>query len=525
MAAVCWTVVALAFVLSAGPGVDAVEQRQLKTLVTAILKQYRISGQFSLAVNIPLNEVQKTQTVLRRVFREDRRAKVTAAVSRGDVYIGTWVVAAGVDTSDGRHAESRVLDNFNALFNKPYRSFLLFYSYHSPCDLCLNEIDPATNMSRISIIQNWRDYALVFSRVLQPKDSNPLNEENLRESLERLGNTTGLQGQEIGLASIFRCDRKNGLTQCNSCSASGQVSHQCVVDSSQASASDGASGSSGRGDSRTNSQGSSRGSKKVSGQWQGWIRGRGPGQGDVWVQSQVGPDLVPGQGQGTVWVQSQVGPDLVQGQGQYVQSQQGGVMHGQGQYVQFQEGGVMHGQGQYVQSQEGGVMHGQGQYLRTQVGPVVRGQGQGTTIVQSQVGPDVVHGQGQYVQSQQGGVMHGQGQYVQSQSSQQQGGGKVLIQSPGLSQVWMQGPGQRQMGIQTAGKGAGLSQVWMQGPGQRQMLIQTPGQGGGMRQVWMQGPGQGAGMRQVWMQGSGQGQGWMQWQGEGQDQGRRQRQE
>ncbi|XP_029905394.1 uncharacterized protein LOC115357819 [Myripristis murdjan] len=234
MAAVCWMVVALAFFLSAGTGVDAVDQNQLQTIVADMLGRYRIGGQFSLAVNIPLNNTQDLQTALGQVFDADPGANVSRTVSGGRVYTGTWVVAAGADKINNRHAELRVLDSFRSLLNKPERKLLLFYSYLSPCDQkCTNERHRDTIISRINIIQNWHDYAFVFSKIFKPKGSNPISEENLKASLERLGKSKNTGGSEIGLANIFRCDRKYNVMTCNSCSTRGQVTRQCIADTSR----------------------------------------------------------------------------------------------------------------------------------------------------------------------------------------------------------------------------------------------------------------------------------------------------
>ncbi|CAB1459798.1 unnamed protein product [Pleuronectes platessa] len=97
------TVLLLIFLLSTEHSF-AVNLNELAPLVNKLLSEYRFNGMFSLAVSIPLNQDQnKNQNqnqganqIIQEVLKSDHAANVKNKINKGEVYIGSRVVAAEV---------------------------------------------------------------------------------------------------------------------------------------------------------------------------------------------------------------------------------------------------------------------------------------------------------------------------------------------------------------------------------------------------------------------------------------------
>ncbi|XP_044201160.1 uncharacterized protein LOC122976643 [Thunnus albacares] len=228
MAGLCWLTVMLAFFLSAENSLAAVDQNRLERIVDGILGEYRTDCMFSLAVSIPENQNQDIDQILQQVFRCDPGDNVKNKINNDEVYIGSRVVAAKVLKRTNKpddHAESRVLDHLNQLFESGganNHDMLLFCVYASPC--VERRVENSKNiLTRIHNIRRWNTYAVVFFKVFNGKNCWTNRNHQRRGALQRLGTS-------IGLDNIFRCDIKNGRMQCTSCSIGTQVAHYCVSD-------------------------------------------------------------------------------------------------------------------------------------------------------------------------------------------------------------------------------------------------------------------------------------------------------
>ncbi|XP_044045426.1 keratin, type II cytoskeletal 2 epidermal-like [Siniperca chuatsi] len=209
MAGLCWVAVVLAFFLSAGNSLDAVDQNWLTSIIDGIKNEYALGDTFSLAVNVPQNQDPNT---LQQVFQDDPADKVIQTVSGGQVYQGTRVVAAA-------GAVARVLENIQPLIKSSQGNFLVIYSEESPT---ANEDGVAGKVN--DVIQNWSGYAFVFSKVVNVPDADV---SQLSESFKQLGIS------KFGLDNIFRCYKPgDDPFQCTSCSSGGDVAPTCVADNS-----------------------------------------------------------------------------------------------------------------------------------------------------------------------------------------------------------------------------------------------------------------------------------------------------
>lgn len=102
------------------------------------------------------------------------------------------------------HAERLVLEHIkNAWSNKYEKSFLLLYTYLSPCaHRCANPNEPLENiLELITLMTNWPQHALVFTQPYRPLNKQGIpffNDDQLENSLKALA-------EKIGYANIFRC--------------------------------------------------------------------------------------------------------------------------------------------------------------------------------------------------------------------------------------------------------------------------------------------------------------------------------
>lgn len=209
MASLCWMAVVLTVFLSAGNSLAAVDQSWLASIIEGIKNQYALGDTFSLAVNIPENADPND---LQQVLQEDPADGVKQAVSSGQVYQGTRVVAAA---QSGQL--SLLLEKIEPFIKSSDGNVLIIYSTESPTngDDVTGKID--------SITQNWKSYAFVFSNVANAPDANP---SQLAESFKQLGIS------KFGLDNIFRCYKPgDDPFQCTSCSSGGDVAPSCVANS------------------------------------------------------------------------------------------------------------------------------------------------------------------------------------------------------------------------------------------------------------------------------------------------------
>nr|XP_024658414.1 uncharacterized protein LOC101468127 [Maylandia zebra] len=280
MAAPYWVSVAVLVLMTVTNGETVIDPNQLAPIVQDILNRYTPSygannnrkfPMFSVAVSVPYNE--QTNTFDMNGVTDDDGEKVKKDILDCDVYIGNRVMAATVlrwpnvldqcpnayvkwadvlqkcgkqqmtwaevklcgkiNMQDGRadHAEFRTLQHVNTLV-KAKNDLMVFYIRASPCDQrCTKEQNPLSILTNIKEIKKWKNYVVVFSDVFRPRDGGNIPENNLRESLKRLGNAIADQGSN-GLQHIFRCYRQQEM-KCFSCNNSGGVTDQCVSDGKQ----------------------------------------------------------------------------------------------------------------------------------------------------------------------------------------------------------------------------------------------------------------------------------------------------
>ncbi|XP_077935848.1 uncharacterized protein LOC120813714 [Gasterosteus aculeatus] len=246
------------------------DETQIAEIVNDLWNRYRPSYQsrfnkhprrfpmFSLAVRIPYNNKMQQYDVSRV---NDDTENVWRKIIKCDVYASKTMVAATVlrwpnvldqcpnaqvpwkkvlkkcrsksmtwdevnNTCSGAvrfgradHAEYRVLKHFNTLMKNINRNdFLLFYVPASPCDQkCASETSRFSILEKIHVITEWRNHAVVFSKVFKPKGGEEVPVGNLTGALERLG-------EKVGLQNILRCD---GSVPCTSCSSGKDVTPFC----------------------------------------------------------------------------------------------------------------------------------------------------------------------------------------------------------------------------------------------------------------------------------------------------------
>ncbi|XP_030290636.1 uncharacterized protein LOC115592217 [Sparus aurata] len=232
MAGQCWVAVTLCLLLFDGNSLAAVDQNQLAPLVDEILYRYgpsykgiRGTPMFSLAVTIPYNKGKKIYDINQL---DNSRKTVERKFRYCEVYTGTRVVAATVlrwpnvvnqcpggrvqwpdvltkcprgvktwadvnrqcpnEVWKGRadHAEYRTLQHINTLVNRLNKNdLLLFYVRASPCDKrCTNEENNLNILDSIKEIKKWKNYAVVFSDIFQPRSGYVIPEKNLKGALE-----------------------------------------------------------------------------------------------------------------------------------------------------------------------------------------------------------------------------------------------------------------------------------------------------------------------------------------------------
>nr|XP_040025382.1 uncharacterized protein LOC120813714 [Gasterosteus aculeatus aculeatus] len=259
---------------SSQPHFPRPDETQIAEIVNVLWKRYRPSYQsrflnewneypwrypmFSLAVRIPYDNKMQRYDVSRV---KDKAENVWRTIIGCDVYASKTMVAAtvlkwpnvldqcpyarvpredvpnqcgskrmtwaklkkecpeAVRVRRADHAEYRVLNNFNTLKqNRNRNDFLLFYVLASPCDQkCASETSRFSILEKIHVITEWRNRAVVFSKVFKPKGGEEVPVGNLTGALKRLG-------EKVGLQNILRCD---GSVPCTSCSSGEDVTRYC----------------------------------------------------------------------------------------------------------------------------------------------------------------------------------------------------------------------------------------------------------------------------------------------------------
>ncbi|KAG7234473.1 hypothetical protein INR49_004762 [Caranx melampygus] len=230
MAGLCWLSVVLTFVLSAGDTVTAVDQNWLTSIVEGLKNQYPLRDAFTVAVSIPENQ---DPNELQQVLQGDPADQVKQAVSQGQVYRGTRVVAAVQP-----EAVSRVLKNIDSLTQSSQGNFLIIYSSESPCGpACTNTNQDGIADKINDVIQNWSGYAFAFSNVVDVPD---VSTSQMAQSFQQLAVA------KMGLDNIFRCyNPGEGGFQCTSCSSGGAVAPSCVANTAPSTPEQGAGEESG----------------------------------------------------------------------------------------------------------------------------------------------------------------------------------------------------------------------------------------------------------------------------------------
>ncbi|KAF3688113.1 hypothetical protein EXN66_Car003785 [Channa argus] len=215
MAGLCW--MGLALLLSAGNSLAAVDQTWLTNIIEGIKDQYPLGNTFSLVVNIPRNQNPDS---LQEVLKGDSADKVKQAVSRGQVYQGSRVVAAAQP-----EALSRVLENMQPLIKSSQGNFLIIYSEESPCgSTCTNTNEGSIATKINDVTQNWSGYAFVFSKVAAGPDADT---SHLAQSFKQLTIS------KLGLENLFRCYQpRHDAFRCISCSSGRSVTPSCLANTS-----------------------------------------------------------------------------------------------------------------------------------------------------------------------------------------------------------------------------------------------------------------------------------------------------
>ncbi|KAG7220277.1 hypothetical protein INR49_018333 [Caranx melampygus] len=175
---------------------------------------YPLRDAFTVAVSIPENQ---DPNELQQVLQGDPADQVKQAVSQGQVYRGTRVVAAVQP-----EAVSRVLKNIDSLTQSSQGNFLIIYSSESPCGpACTNTNQDGIADKINDVIQNWSGYAFAFSNVVDVPD---VSMSQMAQSFQQLAVA------KMGLDNIFRCyNPGEGGFQCTSCSSGGAVAPSCVA--------------------------------------------------------------------------------------------------------------------------------------------------------------------------------------------------------------------------------------------------------------------------------------------------------
>ncbi|KAK2817522.1 hypothetical protein Q5P01_025713 [Channa striata] len=282
MAGFCWMTVVLVFFLSVGTSLAAVDQNWLTSIIEGIKDQYPLGNTFSLIVNIPENQDLDS---LQEVLQDDSTDKVKEAVSQGQVYQGSRVVAAAQS-----EALSQVLKNMEPLIKSSQGNFLIIYSEESPCGSTCTNTNEGSIANKINdITQNWSGYAFVFSKVLAGPDADT---SQLAQSFKQLTIS------KLGLENIFRCFQPgDDAFQCTSCSSGGDVKPSCVANTSPSNEEQDEDEETGESEPAGKGKQPAMGPAEEIGAGEELSTGVGPGQGDE-IGTGLGSEMATGTGAG-----------------------------------------------------------------------------------------------------------------------------------------------------------------------------------------------------------------------------------
>ncbi|XP_023189319.1 uncharacterized protein LOC111608596 isoform X2 [Xiphophorus maculatus] len=212
MAVLCWVVLVLAVFLSPQCSLAAVDEAWLTDIIQNLKNEYELGDSYSLVVNLPVNQDISS---LAEVLKDDPADAVKQAISTGQGYQGTRVVAAAQSG-----ALAHVLEKIQPLIKSSDGNVLIVYSEGYPD---ANGID-----NKISnIVQNWKSYAFVFSKVADVADA---------DTLARAAMFKEQEVSKFGLENIFRCYEQSDSFQCTNCKAGDNVAPSCVADTMQSGA-------------------------------------------------------------------------------------------------------------------------------------------------------------------------------------------------------------------------------------------------------------------------------------------------
>ncbi|XP_057698497.1 uncharacterized protein LOC130919889 isoform X2 [Corythoichthys intestinalis] len=265
---------ALLLVITVTATTAAINQNQLATLVNGILRKFDVQNRtklpmFSLAVSIPynknlgkydLNHVNLDQKVRNAILHcevySNRNVVAATVLKWPDVLENcpnavvpwvddkknfkekpiTWLDVnktnnQAIKNHRADHAEYRVLKAFQHWSkNKDKSGLLLLYVYASPCtDQCTAEGNERSILKLVEGIKQWKEHAVVFSKVFEPKNSkfNSVSVGKRKDALFRLGSHM----VQNGLEKIFRCDKVKTYMVCDSCSTEDDVTPRCYENS------------------------------------------------------------------------------------------------------------------------------------------------------------------------------------------------------------------------------------------------------------------------------------------------------
>ncbi|XP_057700714.1 uncharacterized protein LOC130921089 [Corythoichthys intestinalis] len=273
MAIVRWHLVAL-LIITTTTRTMAIDQNKLATLVDEILHKFKVQTKmpmFSMAVSVPPGADPGTYDLTKV---SDLGQNVKNTILQCGIYAGDNVVAAtllrwpdvvqrcpraevpwqdvlkacrrksmtwhevamicpgAVEGNRADHAEYRVLERFDSWADDKDKSGLLvLYVYTAPCESrCASERNVLSILKLLERIRDWKEYVLVFSKLLNVKTlwaGNSMPDKRLARALLNLGRHLG----RGGLGKIFRCDQpedaNTNAMECISCSTGGEVTPQC----------------------------------------------------------------------------------------------------------------------------------------------------------------------------------------------------------------------------------------------------------------------------------------------------------
>ncbi|XP_024145646.1 uncharacterized protein LOC112157242 [Oryzias melastigma] len=215
---------------------SCIDENHLAQMVNVIWTNYRPGKMFSIAASIPKIKNQVGTFDFHQVLNTKNAEEVKNVIMGGHVYKTGRIVAATFipkpkeGTKGNIHAEYRVLQNFDNLINQESdlkNDLMLFYVLAAPCTVkCTNENHQESILNYLKKLKKWTHYAVVFSYLYKPNNSQHIPDKDRKAGIERLG-------KDLGLKNVFRCVKNNeGRMQCSTCAgANNQAAQTCFSDS------------------------------------------------------------------------------------------------------------------------------------------------------------------------------------------------------------------------------------------------------------------------------------------------------